>query len=315
LPPEALDRAQGALVGQFCGDALGSLVEFMSPERIAGLYPDGVRRILAGGVWGTLAGQPTDDSEMALGLARDLAARGTYSPEGALQAYKAWFASSPFDCGNTVASALRGKLMPESQANGAMMRASPLGVAAAGLPLETAADWAARDAGLTHPNPVTVQANSLYVMAIAYAVERGPSPRELYGRVVDWAREAEVEPTLMEAVKAASGAKPESYVQKSGWVLIAFRNALFRLVNSLSFEDAVSGTAAEGGDADTNAAICGALLGAVHGLKAVPDQWIRSVLCCFPREAPGTLRPRPRAYWPGDALYLAGRLAGIDLAP
>ena len=64
-----------------------------------------------------------------------------------------------------------------------------------------------------------------------------------------------------------------------------------------------------GGDTDTNAAICGALLGAVHGRSSVPEQWQRMVLTCRPLLGqPGVSQPRPAVYWPTDALTLAERL-------
>jgi ADP-ribosyl-[dinitrogen reductase] hydrolase len=37
-----------------------------------------------------------------------------------------------------------------------------------------------------------------------------------------------------------------------------------------------------GGDTDTNCAICGALLGAVYGLNAIPERWVNCVLNCRP---------------------------------
>ena len=58
-----LARAQGCLLGQLAGDALGSLVEFRSEEEILREYPDGVRDLADGGRWNTIAGQPTDDSD------------------------------------------------------------------------------------------------------------------------------------------------------------------------------------------------------------------------------------------------------------
>jgi len=70
-----VDRAQGCLLGQLAGDSLGGLVEFRSPEEIRRNYPDGVRELADGGTWNTIAGQPTDDSEMALSLARMLRIR------------------------------------------------------------------------------------------------------------------------------------------------------------------------------------------------------------------------------------------------
>jgi hypothetical protein len=64
-----------------------------------------------------------------------------------------------------------------------------------------------------------------------------------------------------------------------------------------------------GGDTDTNAAICGALLGAVYGLDAIPAQWVDWVLNCCPQAGhPGVNRPRPECFWPVDALELADRL-------
>lgn len=195
--PKLLSRAQGCLLGQLAGDALGSLVEFQSPEEIRRNYPDGVRELADGGTWNTIAGQPTDDSEMALLLARMLTERGTYDPDAALRAYQFWLDSDPFDCGMTIATGLRGSPNPDSQANGAMMRISPL---------------------------------------------------DIFG-------------------------------------------------------------AMRGGDTDTNAAICGALLGAVYGLDAIPGQWVERVLNCRPKAGhPGVNRPRSECFWPVDALELADRL-------
>ena len=110
----AISRAQGCLLGQLAGDALGSLVEFRSPEEIRWRYPDGVRQLADGGTWYTIAGQPTDDSEMALLLARMLADRGTYDAEADQQSYVYWLNSNPFDCGSTISSGLSGSPNPES---------------------------------------------------------------------------------------------------------------------------------------------------------------------------------------------------------
>ena len=44
-----VDRAQGCLLGQLAGDALGSLVEFQSPDDICRNYPNGVRDLADGG--------------------------------------------------------------------------------------------------------------------------------------------------------------------------------------------------------------------------------------------------------------------------
>lgn len=132
-----LSRAQGCLLGQLAGDALGSLVEFQTPEQIRRRYPNGVRELADGGTWNTIAGQPTDDSEMALVLARLLIDQRKYDPQEAREAYIYWLNSGPFDCGATVSRGLSGRANPDSQANGAMMRISPLGIFGAKHPLAT----------------------------------------------------------------------------------------------------------------------------------------------------------------------------------
>ena len=126
IDPAIVSRAQGCLLGQLAGDALGSMVEFRSPEDIRRDYPDGLRELADGGTWSTIAGQPTDDSKMALMLARMLAEQGRYDAEEARKAYYFWVDSHPFDCGITVYCGLHGRPNLDSQANGAMMRISPL---------------------------------------------------------------------------------------------------------------------------------------------------------------------------------------------
>ena len=250
-----LERAQGCLLGQLAGDALGSLVEFQTPEQIRQEYPHGVREVADGGYWNTIAGQPTDDSEMAL------------------------------------------------------MRISPLGIFGANHDSEHVAEWARQDAAITHLHPVCRQANALFTMAIAHAVRQGCDARSLYEQVVTWAENMEVDGSLLEAVRGAAEAPPADYVHLQGWVLTAFRNALWQLLHAPNLEEAVVDTVMRGGDTDTNAAICGALLGAVWGRNAIPDQWTECVLNCRPAAGqPHVHRPRPECFWPVDALELAERI-------
>lgn len=311
LRPGALQRARGCLMGQLVGDSLGSLVEFRSAQSIRGEYPNGVRELADGGTWQTIAGQPTDDSEMALALARTIVRLGDYDLRQAGLAYKQWLDSHPFDVGNTIRGSLRGAKNPDSQANGALMRVSPLGIFAARFDRNQAALWAKADAELTHTHPVCLQANALFTMAIAEAVATGPAPQELWNSVEQWAKNFKVDVSLLTAISRSGTGKPNGFLDKAGWVLIAFQNALYQLLHAATFEEAIVDTVMQGGDTDTNAAICGALLGAVHGIEAIPERWSKTVLACRPEAGrPGVEHPRPAEYWPGDALELAESLLG-----
>jgi ADP-ribosylglycohydrolase len=305
-----LSKAQGCLMGQLVGDSLGSLVEFESPEIIGRKYPAGVREMADGGCWNTLAGQPTDDSEMAIVLARTLVERGTYDSRAALGAYQAWLDTNPFDCGATVAAGLRGRPNTESQANGALMRISPVGILGAAHPLTTAAEWAKQDAMLTHPNPICIQVNMLFAMALARATSSDLAPEQLYTEIKQWADAMESDPLICVTIAKAAHAPPADFLSQQGWVLIAFHNALWQLFHARCFEDGVVDTIMRGGDTDTNAAICGALLGSVFGLESIPRRWVTAVVNCRPEKgAPEVHRPRPAHLWPVDALSLARQLS------
>jgi ADP-ribosylglycohydrolase len=306
---ETLSRAEGCLLGQLAGDSLGSLVEFQSPSDIRRRYPDGVRELADGGTWDTIAGQPTDDSEMALMLARMLVKERRYDAEEARKAYVFWLNSHPFDCGGTVSAGLRGRPNPDSQANGALMRISPLGIFCWNCDLKTISQLAQLDASLTHPHPVCGQANALFAMAIAQLIAKRKSPQETYEDIKVWATELKVEKTLMKAILDAPNSVPADYVHQQGWVIIAFQNALWQLLNAPSLEEGVVDTVMRGGDTDTNAAIAGALLGAAYGRHAVPSQWTTKILSCRPRAGELRVRrPRPECFWPVDAPELARTL-------
>lgn len=305
-----LSRAQGCILGQLAGDALGSQVEFMTAAQLLHEYPSGLRNIDDGGSWDTIAGQPTDDSEMALVLARTLARDRAFEPEAARTAYEYWLASGPFDCGGAIRHALRGAPLPDSQANGALMRVSPIGIFGARADSEQVSRWAMQDAALTHPNPVCPQASALYATAVARAIRIQTDPHDLYARIRDHARDMAAVPALRESIDRAATEPPADYCAwNKGWVLIAFQNALWQLLHAESLESGLVDTVMRGGDTDTNGAIAGALLGAVYGRASIPPRWLNRVLTCRPVEGLHDVRrPRPQCFWPVDAEALAALL-------
>jgi ADP-ribosylglycohydrolase/fructose-1,6-bisphosphatase/inositol monophosphatase family enzyme len=329
-----LRRAHGCLLGQLAGDSLGSLVEFQSPQSIAAQYPEGVRDLADGGTYRTIAGQPTDDSEMALMLARGILAAGHYDPAWTAQAYGYWYRSGPFDIGATtsralapagaaapqpgpaLAAAVRAAANQVSQSNGSLMRVSPLGIYGYALDPDLLADLARADSILTHPNPVCQEACAIYVVAIAHAIASGESAEAVYRFAVDWARRAGREGSVREALLAAERQPPADYMRNQGWVLIALQNAFYRLLHAPDLAEGIAATVMCGGDTDTNAAIAGALLGAVHGRESLPQSWRSLVLSCRAIDgAPGVRRPRPAPFWPTDALELAERLLVLSHPP
>jgi hypothetical protein len=92
------------------------------------------------------------------------------------------------------------------------------------------------------------------------------------------------ERALLADLAAARDDDPDLYGKEvhlhemAGFVRVAFRLAFWELLHAPSFSAGVIDVANRGGDADTNAAITGALLGAFYGLEALPQRWVQRVL-------------------------------------
>jgi len=314
---ERLSRAHGCLLAAFASESLGSAVEFKSAAEVQRRYPSGLSDMVEPGpVFGTLAGQVTDDGELTLALARTLVREGEFDPSSVLDSYVEWLQSGPFDLGTTTSAALRAAARAtrsdlclkaarkaartDSQANGSLMRATPLGIMGWRDP-QLAAEWARADSRITHPNDVCVESCAAYVCAIATAIHDKAGPQAGYEAALAEARRGG-NLAVIDALLAAVDSPPERF---GGWVLHALQNAFHELLHAESLEDAVIRTVSMGEDADTTGIVLGGLLGSVLGREAVPARWRRAVLTCRPTTAAGARVPRPPQFWPVDALELA----------
>jgi ADP-ribosylglycohydrolase len=306
------------------GDSLGSLVEFQSPQSIKAAYPDGVRDLADGGCWNLTAGQPTDDSELALMLARSLVCEGGFELSKVAAAYVAWFESRPFDIGGTTRQALAAGAAAvgadparacsqaanrNSQSNGALMRVSPLGIYGWSMPPEELDRLARIDAALTHPHPVCQDCSALLSVTVGHAIREGSDAEATFAFALKWAQAHAKEASVRDGLLARRRQAPADFLSQQGWVLIALQNAFYQLLHAPSLEEGLNDTVGRGGDTDTNGCIAGALLGAVYGRDSVPFRWRERILSCRPISGlPGVLQPRPEPFWPVDALILAERL-------
>jgi ADP-ribosyl-[dinitrogen reductase] hydrolase len=222
---------------------------------------------------------------MALALARSLDERGTYDEADVLERYLAWRASSPPDIGITVAAVLGAAAAGEppraaaerfhhesggkSAGNGSLMRIAPVAVRFAREP-DAMADVARRESTLLHFDPLAADACEWYCAWLAGLLLDGPhasAPAPGDG----------FDPRIAGTValdRAAAGARAEPL---GGFVLAALGVAAAAVASAESFEEALVWAINSGGDADTNGAIAGALLGARFGEQAIPERW-RSVV-------------------------------------
>jgi ADP-ribosyl-[dinitrogen reductase] hydrolase len=280
------ERALGCLLGLAVGDALFAPCEFMSPETIIGTYGAPLREMVGGGWLNVTPGQHTDDTDMALCLARSMASYGSYYPQGALNNYVAWYQGGPIDVGGTTAAALSSALRVEndvelttkaaqkyhqrsggrSGGNGSIMRIAPLAIAYGKDP-EALIAAAREDAALTHYEPLGQDACALYCLYLAHLI---------YGTEVP---SLEVDELVLAAFTATAEQAERNVNHAIGFVLTALSVARASELVPVAegdneFEERLVWAGNLGGDTDTDGAVAGALLGAAYGAQAIPERWL-----------------------------------------
>jgi ADP-ribosyl-[dinitrogen reductase] hydrolase len=280
------DRFRGCLVGLAVGDALGATVEHLAREEIRARF--GVHTEIVGGGWLDLEpGEVTDDTEMALCIARSLVAQGRVDPEDIARRFVAWYLAGPKDVGRTVAAALIGIIRGESRdeaaervyraaphrtaGNGSLMRTAPIALFHAWQPRELV--QASLDVSrITHAHPEAMWACVALGQAITAAIQATAAPAE----ALLSAAAAVPEPAVRRAVEEAPLLNPDT-ASTFGYALNTLRIALWAVTRHSSFEDAVVAAVNLGSDADTAGAVTGALAGARSGLSGIPSRWLAAL--------------------------------------
>jgi ADP-ribosyl-[dinitrogen reductase] hydrolase len=63
----------------------------------------------------------------------------------------------------------------------------------------------------------------------------------------------------------------------TGYVVDTMQTVFHWFFRGTGFEECLTGTVNQGGDADTTGAICGMLAGAYYGMDAIPKRWIKKM--------------------------------------
>lgn len=273
-----LDRARGALLGTFVGDALGMPFERQSPDAI----PERVEMVSARLGRGTY----TDDTQMMIALAESLLDRGAIEADSLGRAFVAEYdPRRGYGSGTRTVLALLADAVPVADAatqafdgggslgNGAAMRVAPIAVRYARDPVALL-DAARTSARVTHAHPIGIDAAVVQTIAIAAAL-RGENPL-LAARAV--ARTPELRAGLTLAARlVCDGSPPEAVAAALGTGSTGHESvptAIYAAVTQPGFEDAVTFAVRCGGDTDTIGAMTGAIAGAREGASSIPQRWL-----------------------------------------
>ena len=278
---DELDRARGALLGTFAGDALGMPFEGAP----SGEIPGRLKMLDARLGRGTY----TDDTQMAIALAESLLDRGRIDPRALGLSFAA--AHDPrrgYGSGTTkVLELVRSGIHPHeaagsafggegSRGNGAAMRIAPVAVRYADdvVALARAARESAR---VTHTHLLGIDAAVAQAAAIAAALT-GESALEVALAVA-------TTPELKRALKRAAelldaDLQPAELAAELGNGTMGHQSvpaAIYSATAHESVEAAITFAVRCGGDTDTIGAMAGAIAAARAGAGAIPPSWTRAL--------------------------------------
>lgn len=275
------DRFRGCLLGLACGDAVGTAVEFYARGQFAP-----VSDMVGGGVFGLQPGEWTDDTSMALCLASSLIELGRFDPIDQMRRYWKWvdegYWSSNgrcFDVGNTIYEALErfqqtgepfsGSTDPFSAGNGCIMRLAPVPMFFCSDRVQ-AIEMSGESARTTHGTAACIEACRLMGGMLVRLLGGATKADALFGHDVTGLSCENVEALARGDYRR----KSEDEIAGSGYVVRSLEAASWCFWQTDNFREAVLRAANLGDDADTTAAVCGQLAGALYGESGIPRSWL-----------------------------------------
>ncbi|RYG69573.1 ADP-ribosylglycohydrolase family protein [archaeon] len=295
---DLMSRVRGAILGGWCGDAAGAVLEFHHGGPITQEMVEHALSMPGGGALKVAPGQITDDSELEICLVNALSTVSIpladrdvsqYPIDAVAQCYLEWAnKTDPFDIGyatrlatakaNTVEQMRTNaeRYNKKSQANGALMRCVPIAIWAREMTAEQMKKIVRTDCTLTHPNEICVDAVSVYCVAMAELV-KGSECSVAAHALKAHADNATVQKWIQDV---DDGVAPGDVTVNTGHIMHAIQLVYKFLTTSPlpTYEEVIKSTLMLGGDTDTNAKIVGAIAGAIYGEEGIPLSMRNKVL-------------------------------------
>ncbi|MFO0723567.1 MAG: ADP-ribosylglycohydrolase family protein [Myxococcota bacterium] len=285
--PSEQSRFRGAMIGAAIGDCLGATYEFQSREKIR--LTCGVNtEFLGGGPFNWKAGEPTDDTQMSLAIARSIVKSGGFDQADVGKNFVGWLNTKPKDIGGLTRrtlGAMRAGMEPQmagytawafdgffNAGNGSVMRSGPASLLTAFKSDQELTRVAVQSSELTHADTRCTWGTAAIAKGVSLVMK---GETDVAKKVAAWLEDKS--PTL-----AASLAKvpelPAEDVRTDGYVVSTVQAAFWALEHSKNFVDGIIFAANHGEDTDTAAATAGILLGAKYGLDGIPESWRSQVI-------------------------------------
>ena len=259
------DKSIGMFMGLAIGDALGAPLEFQEARKPNNF----LKEYTTGGAHNVSIGEWTDDTSMALAMAKSLIEKATFDADDIMQKFCNWYLRGEystrgncFDIGGTTATALRsyssafensdylqpyrGRIAKDSSGNGALMRMAPV-IMVANNPYH-AMQLATQQTLLTHGSNLCVE----YSIMLAEEL--------YYGYPI----------TRYENYKLPHDINVNE-VMSGGCVKETYQAAWWAFSTTNSFDECIIKAVNRGHDSDTTGAVAGMIAGRYYGNTNIPS--------------------------------------------
>ena len=292
-----IEKIKAVVIGHAIGDALGVPVEFASREE---LDNSPVTEMEGYGTYPVPAGAWSDDTSMSL-CTLDVLGKYGLDYDRIMVNFGKWYYNDEFtptgemfDVGNTCSLAIEnyvvgkksylecGRSAERDNGNGSLMRIHPvvLYLANKDMAIDQKIEIVHTMSALTHAHERSKIGCGIYAFILwellnnptMSAIKNGLSKAERFyegqAELVHYRR-------LFERTFIIT---PRNSIKSGGYIVDTLEAAVWCLLNTNNYKDAVLKAVNLGDDTDTVAAVTGGLAGALYGYDAIPREWCKILI-------------------------------------
>ena len=292
-----IEKCKAVMIGHAVGDALGVPVEFCNREM---LDENPVTDMMDFGTYPMPKGSWSDDTSMSI-AALDAIGEYELNFDRVMQNFGKWYYHSDFtptgkifDVGNTCSEAIEnyfklklplnqcGLMGDYSNGNGSLMRIHPFVLYTANMPypVEKRIEIIHTASALTHAHKRSQIGCGIYAF-ILWELLENPVKESIYRGLSKAKAYYKGEEQLRHYARLFNvGFKGISrdLIRSGGYIVESLEAAVWCLLTTNSYKEAVLRAVNLGYDTDTVGAICGGLAGALYGYTSIPQEWLETLL-------------------------------------
>ena len=292
-----MNNFQTILLATATADALGVPVEFKPRED---LQQNPVTDMREFGTYNQPKGTWSDDTSLMLCLAESMVEG--LDLQKLAQKFIAWKNDNywtargwVFDIGiatrqaierleNGTPPELAGGFDEMDNGNGSLMRILPLVMYIKDLDIDQRYEWTKKVSSLTHAHVRSVMA-CFYYLEFAKKIVEGKDKfqayTELQSEMITHFEKREINPQEIQKfsrllTKDISTVN-EKYIQSRGYVIYTLEAAVWCILTTSNYKEAVLKAVNLGEDTDTTAAVAGGLAGLIYGIESIPKEWLEVI--------------------------------------